>query len=180
MCFEVYRQNTLDANEDNRNNGTIPKVVDPGIEETCSWAPDDITYFYDEMGSLHESAEEANRDSTEKGRTIELWQSVFGDAYSSTLTEAQENQRQCRSQSPSRERSNYPYTVVVPASHHHSLRGPKVANYPSDVYKPVKKQLLQFSIDAIDVPGSYEITWRVIINHRKEARDVDELRHETK
>ena len=36
---------------------------------------------------------------------------------------------------------------------------------------------MQFSIDAM-MPKPYDITWQVI-NHGKEARDVDQLRHET-
>lgn len=181
-AFVGTLRNILDEYKTNRDEQTLPKVEDPGLPEndlaeTCGWTVENFIYFYDELEELLFLADEANNKDTSKEKTIELWQSVFGEEYPSSLTEDEERSiKSVIESSRSLTRQKYPYFVKISAGISNKLRGLINSRYFSDGYKLPKEVWLKFSIIDTNVPHPFQIKWRVI-NHGREARENKDLGH---
>lgn len=182
-AFAETLHNILEKYKTNRKEESLPEVDDPGLPGdndlavSCGWTIEEFIYFYDEIEELVALADEANNENTSKERTIELWQSVFGDKYPSSLTDEEERSMKSSSiSSDTTRRRKYPYFVTVSAGISNKERGLVHSRYLSNGYKLAKSVWLRFSITDISVPQPYEIKWHVI-NHGQEARRHNDLGH---
>jgi hypothetical protein len=181
-AFAVTLHNILDEYTINKINKTLPRIEDPGISDndlalSCKWTVENFIYFYDEIEKLSEIADEANDKETSKEKTIELWQSVFGEEYPSSLTDEEERTiKSAIDSSKSLTRQKYQYDVSVSAGISNKENGLIHSHYSSDGYKLSPKVWLRFSIVETNVPQPYQIKWNVV-NHGREARNAGQLRN---
>ncbi|MGH9887567.1 MAG: nucleotide-binding domain-containing protein, partial [bacterium] len=108
--------------------------------------------------------------TTEK--TIELWRSVFDDAYPESLGDS--GVRIDKAEAPRLYRYNARISaqIAAPNSDNYS------EGYPSNGRKLPKHWSLKFRLDQTSVPEPYTIKWAVH-NHGAEARQAGQLYHET-
>jgi Adenylyl/Guanylyl and SMODS C-terminal sensor domain/Second Messenger Oligonucleotide or Dinucleotide Synthetase domain len=167
-----------------RDGRRLPTIADPGVPEndlvvSCGWPLDGFLFFYDEVVKLHGIARRATDEDTKKEKTIELWQSVFGDVYPSSLSDEEEKAaKRVDAKAPPTYRPQYPHRARISARLALSKNGPANETYPSNGRKLPKNMWLQFRLDENSVPEPYQIRWAVR-NHGAEARADQGLSHET-
>ena len=167
----------VDAYKPYKNAGLLPAVADPGVStndlvDSCGWTFDHFSYFVDELSGLLTTANAAVAAPT-KEKTIELWQSVFGDAYPDSLDD-DSSARVDKSETPRTYRYNARISARIAPPNSDTFN----EVYPSNGRKLPKQWSLKFRLDQTNVPEPYEIRWAVH-NHGAEARRADELYHES-
>jgi hypothetical protein len=163
--------------------GILPAVIDPGVPTndlvvTCGWSLADFGFFVDQLEGVLNTANAAVAAPT-KEKTIELWRSVFGDAYPESLEGSgarleDSGTRIDKAEAPRLYRYNARISAQIAAPNSDSY----TEAYPSNGRKLPKHWSLKFRLDQTNVPEPYTIKWTVH-NHGAEARQAGQLYHET-
>jgi hypothetical protein len=180
QAFEDTLNNILKAYRADHGMRRVPFVEDPGLPGTdlaksCDWNWEQFNLFFEGIESLHSTAVMANSASASKEKTIELWRTVFGDVYPSSV-DTEEEKRIAVSTAPAR--PGLRFNAKVSAQLSREKEGQLVEPYPSNGRRLGKDWWIRFQLDSTDVPKPYDVRWQVI-NHGAEAREKGDLRHTT-